>query len=276
MSELKDFWNSIPTSENEQFDIDGSLDSLLSHIHRRKHIARALLVLLLPVVAIAAFLMIPSRPEPQMLQCFAPLGEHRTVELPDGSVVTLNSGSTLVYPSIYNKGERRVALSGQAKFEVTKNPAQPFVVKTKDFDVLVLGTVFDVSSYTHKPGSSVVLESGSVVLVKDEKESRLYPGQKAEFSGNGDLLISSVSTSEYMAWTKGGFTHRQATINDIIDYIQTRYNMQVNCSFSAKYRNAVITFKSDSAISVEQYLKLLSELIPGMKYNISNNTITLN
>lgn len=276
MSELKDFWNSIPTSSNDEIDIDGSLDSVLSHIHQRKLFARVLLVLLLPVLATVSLLLIPSRTESQMLQCFAPLGEHRTVELPDGSVVTLNSGSTLVYPSIYNKEERRVALSGQAKFEVKRNPKQPFVVKTKDFDVRVLGTVFDVSSYTHKPGSSVVLESGSVVIVKDEKESRLYPGQKAEFSGNGDLLISSVETLEYMAWTKGGFTHRQATINDIIDYIQRTYNMQVDCSFSAKYRNAVITLKSDSAIPVERYLDLLSELIPNMKYHISNNTITLN
>lgn len=276
MSELKDFWDSIPTSSNPELDLDGSLDSVLSHIRQRKRIARILVALTVPILALVVFISIPSRPEPQMLQCYAPLGEHRTVELSDGTVVTLNSGSTLVYPSIYNKGERRVALTGEAKFEVSKNPDQPFVVKTKDFDVRVLGTVFDVTSYNHKPGSSVVLESGSVVIVREEKESRLYPGQKAEFGGNGDLLISEVKTSEYMSWINGGFTHRQATINDIIDYIQITYDMRVECSHSAKYRNAVITCKSDTALTVEQYLDLLSELIPNMKYHISDNTITLN
>lgn len=276
MSELKDFWNSIPTSSNDEIDIDGSLDSVLSHIYQRRRIARALLVLLLPAVAAAAFLLIPSRPEPQMLQCFAPLGEHRTVELADGSVVTLNSGSTLVYPSVIAKGERRVVLSGEARFNVAKDPKNPFVVKTKDFDVRVLGTVFDVSSYAYKPGSSVVLESGSVVIVKNEKESRLYPGQKAEFSGNGDLLISNVKTSEYMAWTKGGFTHRQATIYDIIDYIHNTYGLEVRCNFAPKYCNAVITFKSDTGLEIEKYLSLLSELIPGMQSQITDNILTLN
>lgn len=276
MSELKDFWDSIPLSSNEEVDVDGSLDAVLSHINSRRRFTRILIALTVPVLALATLVFVPSKPEPQMLQCYAPMGEHRSIELPDGSLVILNSGSTLVYPSIYNKEERRVVLSGEAKFNVAKNPKQPFIVKTKDFDVKVLGTVFDVSSYNHRRGSSVVLESGSVVIVRGEKESRLYPGQKAEFGLNGDLLISDVVTSEYMAWVNKGFYHRQATINDIIEYIQNTYDMQVVCNFATKYRNAVITCKSDTELSAEQYLTLLSELIPGMKYTISNNTITLN
>lgn len=276
MSELKEFWNSIPASSNDGLDVDEALDAVLARVARRKHIERALIALLVPVLALSVYLVIPSRPEPQMLQCYAPVGEHRTVNLADGTVVTLNSGSILVYSSLYSKGERRVALSGEAKFVVAKNPKQAFVVKTKDFDVRVLGTVFGVSSYSNKQESSVVLESGSVVIVKDEKESRLYPGQKAEFNKNGDLLVSNVSSSDYMAWVQGGFYHRQATIYDIIEHIRNTYDMDVNCNFNAKYRNAVITCKSDSYLDIEKYLKLLSELIPGMKYNISDNTITLN
>lgn len=274
MSKLKDYWNSIPASPD--VDVEESLDNVLSKINRRSRVTRLVAVLAVPVLAAAVIMSIPSRPEPQMLQCFAPAGEHRSVELPDGTTVILNSGSTLVYPSIYNKDERRVALTGEARFEVTKNPKQPFVVKTKDLDVRVLGTVFNVSSYNHKPGSSVVLESGSVVIVRGGKESMLYPGQKAEIEGNGDLLISSVTTSEYMAWIDGGFTHRQATIYDIIDYIHNTYGLEVHCNFASKYRNAVITLKSDSGLEIEKYLSLLSELIPGMRFQITDNTLTLN
>lgn len=276
MSELKDFWNSIPTSSEDDIDINGALDTVLARINRRKRIGQFLVLLLVPVLALGVYFVLPSKPEPEMLQCYAPISEHRTVTLADGTEVILNSGSTLVYSSLYSKGERVVSLSGEAKFNVAKNPKQPFVVRTKDFDVRVLGTVFDVSSYAHRQGSSVVLESGLVVIEKDEKESRLYPGQKAEYSGNGAFLISNVETAEYMAWTNGGFTHRQATIYDIMDYIRSTYGLEVRCNFSPKYRNAVITLKSESRLEIEKYLSLLSELIPGMRFQITDNILTLN
>ena len=276
MSTLKEFWNSIPTSSKDEIDINGALDTVLERINRRKRIGQFFVVLLVPVLVLAVYFALPSQSEPEILQCYAPVREHRTLTLADGTVVILNSGSTLVYSSQYIKGERVVSLSGEAKFNVAKNPKHPFVVKTKDFDIRVLGTVFDVSSYTHKPGSSVILESGLVVIEKGEKESRLYPGQKAEFSGNGALFISNVETSEYMAWINGGFTHRQATIYDIMDYVHNTYGLEVRCNFAPKYRNAVITLKSDSSLEIEKYLSLLSELIPGMRFQITDNILTLN
>lgn len=275
MSGLKDYWNSIPTNSDDGIDQDGALDLIFSRINRRRRTANFLIAISVAVIAITAYIAIPSQPEPQMMQCYAPNGEHRTVNLSDGSVVTLNSGSTLAYSSSYKKGERRVVLSGEATFEVAKNPKQPFIVKTKDFDVRVLGTVFNVSSYSSKNSSSVVLASGSVKILRGENESTLKPGQKAELTENGDLVISNVSSSDYLAWTHGGFIQKQATIYDIIEFLHNTYDVQVNCSFDEKYRNAVITCKSDTRLDINQYLDLLSELIPGMKYQITDKKITL-
>jgi len=276
MSGLKKYWNSIPTFSNDGIDNDGALDSVFSRINRRQRVVHIIAALSVPLFLFIVYLTIPSNPESQMLQCYAPKGEHRTVDLSDGSVITLNSGSTLVYSSFYNKGERRVVLSGEATFNVAKNTKQPFVVKTKDFDVRVLGTVFNVSSYITKSHSSVVLERGSVVIVRGENKATLKPGQRAELNEDGDIIISNVSSSDYLAWTHGGFIHKQATIYDIIDYITNTYNVQVRCNFADKYRNAMITCKSDSRLDVYQYLNLLSELIPGMKYQVTDTIITLN
>lgn len=276
MPELKDYWNSIPASANEGIDLDGAFTSVLSRIRRRQRASRLAAVLIMPVLAFALYLALPSEQEPRMLECFAPMGEIRTVNLSDGSLVTLNSGSTLVYSSSYKKGERKVVLSGEATFDVAKNPKQPFVVKTKDFDVLVTGTVFNVSSYSSKSVSSVVLESGSVVIVRGENSSTLVPGQKAELDKDGNLLISNVLPSDYSAWMHGGFIHRQATIYDIIDFIRNTYNIPVSCTFTDKYLRALITCKSDVRLGVGEYLALISELIPGMKYQISDHLITLN
>ncbi len=275
MSGLKNYWDSIPSYSNDGIDQNLALDRVFMRINRRHRTARILSAFSVAAVVIVTYLVLPSEPEPQMMQCYAPAGELRTINLPDGSVVTLNSGSTLAYSSSYKKGERGVILSGEASFNVAKNPKQPFVVKTKDFDVRVLGTVFNVCSYGGKNGSSVVLESGSVVIMREGSESSLKPGQKAELNANGDLLISTVSSSDYFAWTRGGFIHKQATIYDIVDFIHNTYNVQVSCSFDEKYRNAMITCKSDSRLDINQYLALLSELIPGMKYHISDSIITL-
>lgn len=276
MSGLKDYWDSIPTYSKDGTNQDGALDLVFSRINRRKRIIQFLFASAAAVLTLVLYLVIPSEPEPQMLHCFAPNGEHRIVNLSDGSVVTLNSGSSLAYSSSYKKGERRVVLSGEASFQVAKNPKQPFIVITKDFDVRVLGTVFNVSSYSGKNGSSVVLASGSVVIIRGENKSTLKPGQKAELNADGDFLITNVTASDYMAWHHGGFIHKQATIYDIIDFLRNTYDVQVHCSFDDKYKNAVITCKSDSKLDVNQYLTLLSELIPGMKFHVTDKTITLN
>lgn len=276
MAGLKDYWNSIPTSSNEEIDIDGAYASVSSRIHRherRKYLGIAVAAAV--VALLSVWLIVPVSPKPEMLQCTAPLGEHRQVELSDGTVVTLNSGSTLVYLSSYRKGQRNVSLSGEASFNVAKNPRQPFVVKTKDFDVRVLGTVFNVSSYPDKTGSSVVLESGSVVILSGSNELVLAPGQKADFDADNDFSITNVQASDYFAWERGGFVQKQASIYDIIDFIHRTYDVQVHCSFSENYLDAVITCKSDTRLDLQDYLSLLSELIPGMKYKTDETSVTL-
>ena len=87
------------------------------------------------------------------VQITVPNGQKRTVTLPDGTKIWINSGSTLSYPKIPGKKYREVRLSGEALFEVTKNKHRPFIVKTKEVSVKVLGTVFNVSAY---PGDKTI------------------------------------------------------------------------------------------------------------------------
>lgn len=73
----------------------------------------------------------------------APAGQHVRISLNDGSEVDLNSGSRLIYPSIFSGKERRVKLVGEARFDVSHNEKQPFIVETFAYDVRVLGTDFN-------------------------------------------------------------------------------------------------------------------------------------
>jgi ferric-dicitrate binding protein FerR (iron transport regulator) len=92
-----------------------------------------------------------------------PRGGQYQVRLPDGSKVWLNAASKLIYPVSFNgRGQRVVELSGEAYFEIFKNKLQPFVVKSKNQEVTVLGTHFNVNSYSDEPDTKTTLLEGSV------------------------------------------------------------------------------------------------------------------
>jgi ferric-dicitrate binding protein FerR (iron transport regulator) len=119
-------------------------------------------------------------------------GSKTTIELPDSSVVVLNSGSTLSYPDKFETESRTVMLKGEAFFEVTKNAHRPFYVKTKDVTIRVWGTKFNVKSYPDENTSETTLVSGLVEIMqnntvkgKTNKSAAsifLKPNQKAIFS----------------------------------------------------------------------------------------------
>ena len=109
-------------------------------------------------------------------------GNRSKIVLPDGSQVWLNAGSNLDYNnSTFNKELREVSLNGEAYFDVTKNPDKPFIIHTKKMDIKVLGTVFNVRSYSDEKTAEAALIKGSIeVTLKDRKDQKiiLKPNEK--------------------------------------------------------------------------------------------------
>ncbi len=110
-------------------------------------------------------------------------GSKSLVTLPDGTKVWLNSGSKIIYPDKFSEANREVALVGEAFFDVTRNEHKPFIVKTDNLDIKVLGTRFNVKSYPGDDYIETVLISGSIELHKQngptEEHILLKPNQKA-------------------------------------------------------------------------------------------------
>ena len=102
-------------------------------------------------------------------------GNRTKVVLPDGSQVWLNAGSKLDYDhSTFNKELREVSLNGEAYFDVTKNHEKPFIIHTKKMDIKVLGTVFNVRTYSDEKISEAALINGSIeVTLKDRKDQKI-------------------------------------------------------------------------------------------------------
>ncbi len=164
-----------------------------------------------------------------------PFGKSLSLTLQDGSVVRLNSGSTLTYPSSFvGKDKREVQLEGEAFFEVAKNLGQPFIVGTKSMYTQVFGTVFNISAYDEDNTSEVVLVEGSVGIASTDDDvagnlQMLKPSQRAsnkEGSG-GRFVIEDVDVTPYISWTQGVLSFENEEMSEIIKRLQRQFNIKI-------------------------------------------------
>ena len=107
----------------------------------------------------------------------APYGEKSKMTLADGTVVWLNAGSVLKYSDKFNERNRKVILSGEAYFEVTKKEKAKFTVQTCGYDVVVKGTKFDVSAYPEDSVITTALMEGIVEIHRGEQRIEMAPGE---------------------------------------------------------------------------------------------------
>ncbi|MNK88618.1 fec operon regulator FecR [compost metagenome] len=160
-----------------------------------------------------------------------PYGKKFEVQLSDGTLVHLNAGTSLRYPVQFGKNQnRQVYLLGEAFFEVEKDKEHPFNVNTQNINVEVLGTKFNVDTYSENISTDVVLVEGKVSLYKNQKtrEDQVYlkPGDKgSNIKGQSKIAIEQVNTEYYTAWVKGSLVFKNASFDDIIKKLERQYNV---------------------------------------------------
>ena len=160
-----------------------------------------------------------------------PYGKKFEVQLSDGTVIHMNSGTSLRYPVQFLKNKsRQVFLTGEAYFEVSKDKEHPFKVNTQEVNVEVLGTKFNVNSYTEDTSTDVVLVEGKVSLYKDKKntENQVYllPGIKGSNKrGQQKITTEDVNTDYYTAWVKGSLVFKNESFSSIIKKLERQYNV---------------------------------------------------
>ncbi|PTS95275.1 anti-sigma factor [Pedobacter sp. HMWF019] len=157
-----------------------------------------------------------------------PKGGQYQIQLPDGTKVWLNCASSLRYPASFSGSERKVELSGEAYFEVTKNKNMPFKVLTKKQEVSVLGTHFNINAYEEEESIKTTLLEGSVkVNVAESKSSALLkPGQQSVYEKNG-LNVVNADLDEVIAWKNGYFLFQDEDIRSIMRKVARWYDIEV-------------------------------------------------
>ena len=246
-------------------------------IHKLLRIAA---IIMLPIlsVGITYYLMKDSAKiehDVKLVECIVPNGEIRTIILPDSSIVKVNSGSILIYPQKFSNS-RDIFLNGEAYFTVTKDKTKPFIVKTSELDVEVLGTIFNVSAYTDNDNSSTTLESGKVnVKFKntDKEPVILHPDEQIVYNKNlKSVEKKNVKIENTIAWTEGNMIIQSMSINEVVKIIERKYAVTVYLN-SNKYQHERITMKVTDGETVTEFMLILQYLVPQLKYKINDDKL---
>ncbi len=159
-----------------------------------------------------------------------PRGGQYQVSLPDGTKVWLNAASTLRYPARFSDEKRVVELEGEAYFEVAHkdNSSQkvPFLVKTSNQIIEVLGTHFNVSAYNEESKTMTTLIEGSVLLISNGENLKLIPGEQG-VSDDARLTKAKVDVMAAIAWKSNKFIFNETELGTAMNQLSRWYDVQV-------------------------------------------------
>jgi transmembrane sensor len=190
-----------------------------------------------------------------------PRGGQYQLTLPDGSKVWLNSLTTITYPTIFNKN-REISITGEAYFEINPNPASPFIVKTIKDKIEVLGTSFNVNSYTDEPFVKTSLINGSIRI----NYKTLKPGEA--FINN---KIIKTNLDHDLAWKNGYFSFEKTSLQSVMRQLSRWYDVDI--IYEGNIPERTFSGEIGRSLTLEQVLKGLSKT--KINYRIENRQIII-
>lgn len=199
-----------------------------------------------------------------------PTGGQYNIVLADGTKVYLNAVSSIKYPTQFNGDKRLVELDGEAYFEVAKDKSKPFIVKSDNQSIEVLGTHFNVHAYANESVVKTTLLEGSVAVSFKNQKSILKPGQQSNVSDNfTKIKIREVDTDEAIAWKNGRFKFDNADLKTVMRQLERWYGIKV------EYRGDVsdVRFSGGTFMNknLSEVLKVLE--LSNIKFKVEGRTI---
>ena len=199
-----------------------------------------------------------------------PKGGQYQLELPDGSQVWLNATSSIHFPTSFTGTERRIEITGEAYFEIAKNPNMPFIVTVSNSEVQVLGTHFNINAYNDEDNVKTTLLEGSVRFVNDGSINILKPGQQAQLTKEGTTkVVSDVNVDNVVAWKNGMFDFENAGIETVMRQLSRWYDVEIE--YKGKTDDLFIA-EMRRNIKLSDALKAL-ELTGKVKFDIQDKKI---
>lgn len=242
-----------------------------------KYAAVFLLSLVLSYFFIQSFSPIEENDASLSNSIFVPPGQRVEITLVDGTKVWLNAKTHFTFPEKFTDKSRNVYLDGEAYFDVAENAEVPFIVKTNNYSIKVLGTEFNVVAYKYAEIFNTSLIEGSVEIFSEDQKHLciLSPNQMAYSTNSNELITSSIQDHNFLLWKEGIIYFDNETVENIIKKLELYFDVKIKVdkksllshNYSGKFR------VNDG---VEQVLKVL-QLKHNFKYirDDANNTITI-
>lgn len=208
----------------------------------------------------------------QFNELIVPRGGEFTIVLSDGTKIWLNAQTKLKYPIAFNDSVRNVYLDGEAYFEVAKDANRPFhVYAGKQVDIKVLGTSFNVRSYTDETTIETVLEEGAVSMSRGEEAVILSPGHKATYLPDVAIQVETVNTELYTAWKDGQYFFVNESVEKILNQLSRWYAIDIFYTDEA-VKSIVFSGEVRRYDDIRILLEAM-EMIGGIQFKITGTTL---
>jgi ferric-dicitrate binding protein FerR (iron transport regulator) len=216
-----------------------------------------------------------SKHAPSYNTMSTPRGRQFQMTLPDGSKVWLNAASGIRFPVAFTGTERKVEITGEVYIEVKKNAARPFVVQGNDFVLQVLGTGFNINSYTDNGMVKATLVEGSVKmrLVSDSNGVLLRPGEQWIYNANigKPKVIRSADMNHVLAWKEKRFSFN-GNIRSIMNELARWYDMELNYEGNIPDKELEGGFTRE--IELQKVLEIL-KVVAGVEFELKGKLLTI-
>ncbi|MBO0321644.1 FecR domain-containing protein [Muricauda sp. CAU 1633] len=190
-------------------------------------------------------------------------GKKMSLTLPDGTQVKLNSGSTITFPERFEDNTREVELSGEAFFNVTKNPDKPFIIKSNEVQTTVLGTSFNINTYPDNHQIAVTVATGKVKVASMDSEVLLGPNEQGVFDkATKQISKEQINIASFLHWKNGVLHFEDATLSSVMKSLEQWYGVTFvfenenfgNCHLTASYDNEMLSAVLESIMYTKKGL----------------------
>ena len=219
--------------------------------------------------------------ENRLNELIVPFGKKTMLTLVDGTKVWLNAGSKFAFPQKFNGKMRTVYLDGEGYFEVAKNVKQPFIVSSGSINIEVVGTKFNLNSYSSDNSSETVLIEGKVNVWSENKlikdKIHLSPNQKAIYSADkNDLVVETAPDAEnYIAWVDGWYLFSNEKLEQVFIKLERYYNINIQYNKDRINKAKPISGKLDLKDSYTEVIQILAN-VAEIEYKIEGEKIIIN
>jgi len=222
------------------------------------------------VLVVAAWWVFMRDTTPETLAFSTPNNQSRSITLPDHSQIELNENSTLSYT--FDGDTRKVVLSGEAFFDVEKDPKHPFVIETGEVQTRVVGTSFNIRAYPDEAKVKVSVKTGRVEVRKVETTPQktappleLLPGNTGVYIKESDALekAQDVATKDVDSWQQGTIVFTfGTTLSEVIPALEKFYNIQINADESI-LNKTINTARFSRDTKAQDVLNIIAESVAG-------------